>query len=98
MTARSRTPDPRRRPPHTGRRPRTDRGTDQGGIVEISRRELLKSSLVGAAGVALPLALYRPTGTRAALQGFGLPLPLLPKARPIARNTYALAAKPGFAR
>ena len=63
----------------------------------LTRRQLLKSAMVGAAGAALPLGLYRPTDTPAALEGFGRALPMLPKARPVGRDAYAIAARPGTA-
>ena len=61
----------------------------------LTRRTLLKSAMVGAAGAALPLGLYRPASTPAAVQGFATPLPLLPKARPVANNSYLITARPG---
>jgi spore coat protein A len=61
----------------------------------LTRRTLLKSAIVGAAGAALPLGLYRPATTPAAVQGFALPLPLLPKARPVAANRYLITARAG---
>jgi spore coat protein A, manganese oxidase len=63
----------------------------------LTRRTLIKSALVGAAGAALPLGLYRPSSTPAAIQGSSVPLPLLPKARPVARNSYLITARPGKA-
>jgi len=51
--------------------------------------------MVGAAGAALPLALYRPASTPAAIQGSTIPLPLLPKARPIGKNSYLITARAG---
>jgi spore coat protein A, manganese oxidase len=63
----------------------------------LTRRTLLKSAMVGAAGAALPLGLYRPASTPAAVQGFALPLPLMPKARPVAKNSYLITARPGTA-
>ena len=63
----------------------------------LTRRTLIKSALVGAAGAALPLGLYRPSSTPAAIQGSSVPLPLLPKARPVARNSYLITARPGAA-
>jgi len=35
----------------------------------LTRRTLLKSAMVGAAGAALPLSLYRQASTPAAIQG-----------------------------
>jgi spore coat protein A len=64
----------------------------------LTRRTLIKSALVGAAGAALPLGLYRPSSTPAAIQGSSVPLPLLPKARPVATNSYLITARPGSAR
>jgi spore coat protein A len=64
----------------------------------LTRRTLLKSAMVGAAGAALPLSLYRPASTPAAVQGFATPLPLLPKARPVASNSYLITARPGSQR
>jgi spore coat protein A len=64
----------------------------------LTRRQLLKSAMVGAAGAALPLGLYRPANTPAALQGFATALPVPPKARPVGRNAYAIAARPGTAK
>jgi spore coat protein A len=61
----------------------------------ISRRQLLKSAVVGAAGAALPLTLFKPGSAPAALQGFSTPLPLMPKARPVRANAYRIAARPG---
>ena len=51
--------------------------------------------MVGAAGAALPLALYRPASTPAAIQGSTIPLPLLPKARPVGKNSYLITARAG---
>jgi spore coat protein A len=51
--------------------------------------------MVGAAGAALPLGLYRPASTPAAIQGSTVPLPLLPKARPVGRNSYLITARAG---
>jgi spore coat protein A, manganese oxidase len=61
----------------------------------LTRRTLLKSAIVGAAGAAIPLGLYRPASTPAAVQGFAGPLPLLPKARPVGKNSYLITARPG---
>ncbi len=64
----------------------------------ISRRQLLKTAAVGAAGAALPLTLFRPASAPAALQGFSTPLPFLPKARPVNNanpNAYRIMARPG---
>jgi len=61
----------------------------------LTRRTLLKSAIVGAAGAAIPLGLYRPASTPAAVQGFASPLPLLPKARPVGKNSYLITARPG---
>ena len=61
----------------------------------LTRRTLIKSALVGAAGAALPLGLYRPASTPAAVQGFAMPLPRLPKARPVGKNSYLITARPG---
>jgi len=61
----------------------------------LTRRTLLKSAMVGAAGAALPLALYRPASTPAAIQGSTIPLPLLPKARPVGKNSYLITARAG---
>jgi len=61
----------------------------------LTRRTLLKSAIVGAAGAALPLALYRPASTPAAIQGSTIPLPLLPKARPVGKNSYLITARAG---
>jgi len=63
--------------------------------VVISRRQLLKTAAVGAAGAALPLTLFRPTSAPAALQGFSTPLPFLPKAQPTSANAYRITARPG---
>ena len=38
----------------------------------LTRRTLLKSAVVGAAGAALPLSLYRPASTPAAVQDFSI--------------------------
>jgi len=51
--------------------------------------------MVGAAGAALPLGLYRPASTPAAIQGSTIPLPLLPKARPVGKNSYLITARAG---
>jgi spore coat protein A, manganese oxidase len=64
----------------------------------LTRRTLLKSAMVGAAGAALPLGLYRPTDTPAAVQGFATPLPRLPKAQAVAANRYLITARPGAMR
>ena len=61
----------------------------------LTRRTLLKSAMVGAAGAALPLGLYRPASTPAAIQGSTIPLPLLPKARPVGKNSYLVTARAG---
>lgn len=61
----------------------------------LTRRTLLKSAMVGAAGAALPLGLYRPASTPAAIQGSTIPLPLLPKARPVGKNSYLITARAG---
>jgi len=61
----------------------------------LTRRTLLKSAMVGAAGAALPLSLYRPASTPAAIQGSTIPLPLLPKARPVGKNSYLVTARAG---
>ena len=61
----------------------------------MSRRQLLKAGMIGAAGAALPLTLFKPGSAPAALQGFSTPLPLLPKARPVGANAYRIAARPG---
>jgi spore coat protein A, manganese oxidase len=63
----------------------------------LTRRTLLKSAVVGAAGAALPLSLYRPASTPAAVEGFASPLPLLPGAQPVAKNSYLITARPGTA-
>jgi spore coat protein A len=63
----------------------------------LTRRTLIKSALVGAAGAALPIGLYHPRTARAALQGFSTPLPIIPKARPVKANAYRITAKPGLA-
>jgi spore coat protein A len=63
----------------------------------LTRRTLIKSALVGAAGAALPIGLYRPRSARAALQGFSTPLPIIPKAQPVKANTYRITARPGVA-
>jgi spore coat protein A, manganese oxidase len=63
----------------------------------LTRRTLIKSAVIGAAGAALPLGLYRPRSAGAALQGFSMPLPLIPKAKPVAKNSYRITATPGVA-
>jgi spore coat protein A, manganese oxidase len=63
----------------------------------LTRRTLLKSAMIGAAGAALPLGLYRPGSAGAALQGYSIPLPLIPKAKPVGANSYAITAKQGLA-
>ena len=64
----------------------------------LTRRTLLKSAMVGAAGAALPLGLYRPASTPAAVPGFATPLPRLPKARPVAADRYLITARAGAMR
>src|SRR3954452_8268984 len=64
----------------------------------LSRRPLLKSALVGAAGADLPLGLYPTSSTPAAIQGSSVPLTLLPKAPPVAKDSYLVPARPGTAR
>jgi spore coat protein A len=61
----------------------------------ISRRQLLKSAMVGAAGATLPLTIFKPGSAPAALQGFSTPLPRLPKARPVGTNAYRITARAG---
>ena len=61
----------------------------------LTRRTLLKSAIVGAAGAALPLGLYRPASTPAAIESSSVPLPLLPKARPVGANSYLITARAG---
>src|SRR5438270_14053929 len=51
--------------------------------------------MVGAAGAALPLTIFRPGSAPAALAGFSTPLPLLPKAKPVAANRYLITARAG---
>src|SRR4051812_28335614 len=80
---------------HGRRRPPLSDLSERGVRTMLTRRTLLKSALVGAAGAALPLGLYRPSSTPAAIQGSSVPLPLLPKARPVASNSYLITARPG---
>ena len=61
----------------------------------LTRRQLLKSAAVGAAGAALPLTIFRPGSAPAALAGFSTPLPPLPKAQPVGGNAYRLTARAG---
>jgi spore coat protein A len=63
----------------------------------LTRRTLLKSAMIGAAGAALPLGLYRPGSAGAALQGYSTPLPLIPKAKPVGANSYRITARQGIA-
>src|SRR4051812_20048671 len=64
----------------------------------LSRRQLLKTALVGAAGAAMPLTVFRPGSAPALLQDFSTPLPLLPKARPVSANAYRITARAGTQR
>src|SRR3954467_9578263 len=82
---------------HGHRGPPLSELSERGVRTMLTRRTLLKSALVGAAGAALPLGLYRPSSTPAAIQGSSVPLPLLPKARPVASNSYLITARPGRA-
>jgi spore coat protein A len=76
----------------------------------LTRRTLLRSAVVGAVGAAFPIGLARaatlPSGVRGAVrygrafvpatgQASTIPLPLLPKARPVARNSYLVTARAG---
>src|SRR3954464_6914076 len=81
--------------PHSRRSPPTQQTLTKGVTTMLTRRTFLKSAVVGAAGAALPLALYRPASTPAAVQGFATALPLLPKARPVASNSYLITARAG---
>jgi spore coat protein A, manganese oxidase len=63
--------------------------------VVLSRRQLIKAGMVGAAGAALPLGVFRPGSSRAALQGYSTALPILPKARPVGSNAYKITARAG---
>src|SRR3954452_18745482 len=83
---------------HGRRGPPLSELSERGVRTMLTRRTLLKSAVVGAAGAALPLGLYRPSSTPAAIQGSSVPLPLLPKARPVATNSYLITARPGSAR
>jgi spore coat protein A len=62
----------------------------------LSRRQLLKAGIAGAAGAALPLTIFRPGNSGAAIDGFSTALPIVPKARPISPNTYRITARPGL--
>ncbi len=66
--------------------------------MSITRRQLLKTGMVGAASAALPLTLFRTGNARAALQAYATPMPLMPRARPVAKNAYRITAKAGTAR
>jgi spore coat protein A len=61
----------------------------------LTRRQLMKSAMISAAGAALPLTIFRPGNAPAALNGFSTPLPLLPKARPVGANAFRITARPG---
>jgi spore coat protein A len=61
----------------------------------LTRRQLMKSAMISAAGAALPLTIFRPGSAPAALNGFSTPLPLLPKARAVGNNAYRITARPG---
>src|SRR3954454_18791562 len=95
MTVRSSSATWRGARPHSARRPPRQVHHRERASTVLTRRTLLKSAIVGAAGAALPLGLYRPATTPAAVQGFALPLPLLPKARPVAANRYLITARAG---
>jgi spore coat protein A len=56
----------------------------------------VKSALVGGAAAAVPLGLYRPGRAPAAVQGFTMPLPIPGRARPVAKDTYQITARPGL--
>src|SRR3954466_9124955 len=86
-----------RRRGHGRRRPPPSELSERGVRTMLTRRTLIKSAIVGAAGAALPIGLYRPSSTPAAIQGSSVPLPLLPKARPVATNSYLITARPGRA-
>jgi spore coat protein A, manganese oxidase len=78
--------------------PRSTDRHKEGATVVLTRRTLIKSAIAGAAGAALPLGLYRPASTPAAPAGFAMPLPLLPKARPVAKDSYLITARAGTTR
>ena len=61
----------------------------------LSRRQLLKAGAVSAAGAALPVSIFKATNSRAALQPYSTPLPILPKARPTGPNQFTLTARQG---
>jgi len=61
----------------------------------LSRRPLLKAGPVGAADAALPLTVFRPSNVGAAIDGFSTALPLIPKAKPVAKNAYRITARAG---
>src|SRR3954467_7061014 len=84
-----------RRRGHGRRRPPPSELSERGARSMRRGRPLVKSAFGGAAGAALPLGLYRPSSTPAAIQGSSIPLPLLPKARPVASNSYLITARPG---
>src|SRR3954470_6766664 len=86
-----------RRRGHGRRRPPPSELSERGVRTMLTRRTLLKSALVGAAGAALPIGLYRPASTPAAVQGFAVPLPRLPKAPPVGKDSYLITARPGTA-
>src|SRR4051795_8290955 len=95
MTVRSRGRPRHGAAPIVPPRPPPGTTTEKGFDPVLTRRTLLKSAIVGAAGAAVPLGLYRPASTPAAVTGFAGPLPLLPKARPVAKNSYLITARQG---
>src|SRR3954469_21396250 len=95
MTARSRHPIGRVGARIVAARPPDHRTATRKGNAVLTRRKLLKSATGAAAGPAVPLGLYRPASTPAAVQGFATPLPRLPKARPVAANRYLITARAG---
>src|SRR3954462_12589961 len=95
MTGRSRGRPRHGAAPIVPPRPPPGTTTEKGFDPVLTRRTLFKSAMLGAAGAALPLSLYRPASTPAAVQGFAVALPRLPKARPVAKNSYLITARPG---
>src|SRR3954454_8043413 len=95
MTVRSSSATWRGARPHSARRPPRQVHHRERASTVLTRRTLIKSAIVGAAGAALPIGLYRPASTPAAVPGYALPLPLLPKARPVGKNSYMITARPG---
>src|SRR3954452_22321941 len=83
-----------RRRPHSARHPPPS-GPPPKGAPVLTRRTLLKSAIAAPPAPPVPLALSRRASTPAAVEGFAGPLPLLPKARPVAKNSYLITARQG---